>query len=559
MARLFQCDREHVVSKVMAPKNPPTKRATLYKMVDGTTLETALAESKRVSNDHYNVKPLEIGGQRARLASGCVSTPAKWANDVKLLTSETVSMFNSSPGAALLIQIGENRVWAVTWGTGFHFLDSERIDFGFGAGVVARSAIPTEIKSLTKTILDHRARVDRSSMPNGSTIRDLGVDGYGEVVSRIDAKARIESLTVGDKEIQLRAADSLNLPLAKEPEHLIQDLAILEDLASQPVLRGLESLEQLIALKPRDSRVVALDNRLAQALLGDEAQRLGMSWPHERLNINGSVMSVKVTGLGDRKQRNFDQTPEIIDVLSWFKGMPTDEVLQRLKTIKIELHSEAEPQGFATLVSSVVPLRRWLAFEVEDQNMRFCLHDGNWYRMDDRYLERIDQRVDEILAEHASIQIPAWGSEHEDAYNKKTAKALGGYCLDRKLIQTPLHSRGGIEPCDIFVAPGTLIHVKRGRSSSDLSHLLAQGLVSTDALARDENARAAWKERVASESDGAIQDAELKEVILVIGSDRPVTRDSLFTFTKVNLVKQYDALNYLHVNVRVATALPPSC
>lgn len=195
---------------------------------------------------------------------------------------------------------------------------------------------------------------------------------------------------------------------------------------------------------------------------------------------------------------------------------------------------------------------------MEEEGQRFCLHDGNWYRMDDRYLARIDERVRDILAEPASLTLPPWGDEYEDAYNKHAAKALSGYCLDRKLITTPLHSRGGIEPCDVFVAPGTLIHVKRGRQSADLSHLLAQGLVSTDALARDENARTAWKKRISEESDGIIQDAELKEVILAIGSARPITADTLFTFTKVNLVKQFDALRYLGVQAHVATISPPS-
>jgi uncharacterized protein (TIGR04141 family) len=81
--------------------------------------------------------------------------------------------------------------------------------------------------------------------------------------------------------------------------------------------------------------------------------------------------------------------------------------------------------------------------------------------------------------------------------------------------------------------------------------------VSTDALARDENARSSWKKRILEESDGAIEDAQLKEVILAVGSDRPVTVDTLFTFTKVNLVKQFDALRYLGVQVHVATVSPP--
>lgn len=533
-----------------------TKRTTLYKMLEGSTLETALTESRRESDDHFTVTDLTVQQRPARLVSGAITTGAKWTNDIKLLTGHAVSLSNSSPGAALLIQDRQESIWALTWGTGFHFLDSEQIDFGFGSGIVARSALPSEIKSLTKTILDHRARVDRSSMPNGSTIRDLGVDGYGEVVSRIESKAIIKDLAVGDKIIQLRAADSLNLPLAKEPGRLIEDLAVLDTLSQHPVLAGLESLEQLIALKPRDSRVPPLDEKLIDALLSDEPQRLGVSWPHERLDAFGPVMSVKVTGLGDHKRRVFDQTPDISDIIEMLSEVPREQILDRIKSIKIELHSEADPQR-NTLVSTPVPLRRWLAFEVEDDSQRFCLHDGSWYRMDDKYLARIDERVREILAEPPSLRLPPWGDTHEDVYSKHAAEVLSGYCLDRKLITTPLHSRGGIEPCDVFVAPGVLIHVKRGRRSADLSHLLAQGLVSTDALSRDESARAAWKARIAEESSGAVEDAELNEVILAIGSDQPVTVDTLFTFTKVNLVKQFDALRYLDVKVHVATILPP--
>jgi hypothetical protein len=42
---------------------------------------------------------------------------------------------------------------------------------------------------------------------------------------------------------------------------------------------------------------------------------------------------------------------------------------------------------------------------------------------------------------------------------------------------------------------------------------------------------------------------------LAIGRKAPITVDNLFTFTKVNLVKQYDALRYINVAVRVQTIL----
>lgn len=530
---------------------------TLYRMLEGTTLETALTKARRESSERYSSRSLSIEGRAARLVSGATQSKAKWSSDVKALTGENVVLQNESPGAALLIQVTDDAIWALTWGTGFHFLDTEQIDFGFGAGIVARSALPAEVKSLTKTILDHRARVDRSSMPNGSTIRDLGVDGYGEVVSRIEAKASIPELAAGDRTIQLRAADSLNLPLAKSPAGLVADLKALDELSHKSVLPGLESLEQLIALKPRDSRVPALEAKLVEALHKRDTRRLGVSWPHERLDSYGPASSVRIVGVGDGQHRVLEHVPDVDYFVDLLTAVDPDLMADRVKKIKIELHGDADPDGGSTLVAAPVALRRWLAFEVEEGSQRYCLHDGSWYRMDDRYLARIDDRVREILAEPASVPLPDWGDEPEKDYNEHAAEKLSGYSMDRKLISTPLHSRGGIEPCDVFIPPGTLIHVKRGRRSSDLSHLIAQGLVSADALARDENARTAWRERVKEESSGAIDDAELNEVILAIGSTRPITVDTLFTFTKVNLVKQVDALRFLDVHVAVATIRSP--
>lgn len=538
---------------------PETKRTTLYRMLEESTLATALNEDRRESDEYFTVTDLTIEERPARLVAGSITRPSKWANDVKILTGQEVKVSSRSPGAVLLIQDSAKTIWAVTWGTGFQFLDTEQIDFSFGAGVVARAALPSEVKSLTKTILDHRARVDRSSLPNGSNIRDLGVDGYGEVISRIESKARIGELSAGSKVIQLSAADSLKLPLAKTPEGLLRDLAVLRGLTKRPVLPGLESLEQLIALKPRDSRVPVLDRKLAIALQEEAPRSLGISWPHERLDVYGPVMSAKVTGIGDRERRVLDPVPDISDVQQWLADVPEHNVLDRIKSIRIELHSEADPAR-NTRISAPVSLRRWLAFEIEEDGKRFCLHDGNWYRMDDRYLARIDERVQEILSAPSSVQLPAWDRDAHDEgeYNKQVAAELSGYCLDRKLIRTPLHSRGGIEPCDVFVEPGILIHVKKARRSADLSHLLAQGLVSADALARDENARQAWTQRITEETGQKVRDAEIREIVLAIGRDQPVTTETLFTFTKVNLVKQFDALRYLGVEVRLTTALPPS-
>ena len=125
-----------VLYQVIMVQIAATKRTTLYRMLEGSTLESALTESRRESDDDFAVTDLRIEGRPARLVAGSITTSAKWATDLKLLTGQSVSLSNSSPGAALLIQDVGDVIWALTWGTGFHFLDSEQIDFGFGSGIV---------------------------------------------------------------------------------------------------------------------------------------------------------------------------------------------------------------------------------------------------------------------------------------------------------------------------------------------------------------------------------------------------------------------------------------
>lgn len=533
----------------MAARTAAVKRTTLYRFAEGTRLTDAVRRAPR----GFVTRRVRVGEAAGLLIYGSFETPSKWAGDVAMLADAEVSLNNQSPGAILAVETSPSDLWALTWGIGFQLLDTERIDFRFGSRIVARTALASEIKSITRTILDHRARTARTSLPNGSTMWDLGVDGYGEVISRVETKARIPELTFGDKDIQLKAADSLSLPLARRPDELVHDLTVLREVLDHPILPGLESVEQLVALKAKDPMASRLNERLVNRLLGASDEPIGLSWPHERLDLHGPVISCKATGFGDRQARIFDGLPTFDDVLEWFTGQTPTAVHHRLTSIALELHGEAVPTP-ATAVSSPVKIRNWLTFEVRDGARRYSLHDGAWYRMDDKYLERIDQRVEDILAQPAGITLPVWPSGmDEDGYNKAAAAAVGGYTLDKKMIKTPLHSKNGFESCDIYVPPGILVHVKKGRGSDAISHLLAQALVASESLARDEYAREAWTDAVEIASDGAVPDAAVAEVVLAIGRKTPVTTQSLFTFSKVNLVRQYDLLRHLGVDVRVVS------
>jgi uncharacterized protein (TIGR04141 family) len=181
------------------------------------------------------------------------------------LTSQPVVLGNTTAAAVLVIRNGAESAWALTYGMGFQLLDQAKVDGGFGQRIAIRVADPNELNSLTRTTLDQRSRTDRFSIPSGDHLRGFGVGDFGELVTRLVAKARISSLTGGSKPIRIRGADALSVPLGRKPEALIADLDTLDGILDRPAVSGLEVLEQLVAVKHDPERIDALEISLSEA------------------------------------------------------------------------------------------------------------------------------------------------------------------------------------------------------------------------------------------------------------------------------------------------------
>lgn len=428
--------------------------------------------------------------------------------------------------------------------------------WGFGQRIAIRVADPYELNSLTRTTLDQRSRTDRFSIPSGDHLRGFGVGDFGELVTRLVAKATIPSLTGGSKPIRIRGADALSIPLGRTPEALVADLDALHNILDRDAIPGLEILEQLVAIKNDPEQIEVLEISLSEALSDPASARLGLSWPHERIDDNGTPSSFRFFGAGRKLAQIQDGTPELSTVLAAVDGSTPAGRLDRLRRIRIQLYRDDagdEP------VSSAIPGQRWLAFETEQAGKRYCLHDGGWYLMDQNYAEKLRAQTQAIFDQGPGVELPAWPAEHDEAaYNALAVKKLGGTLLDRRLIHTDLHRRG-IEVCDVLTPEGVLVHIKNLESSSPASHLLAQSLVSADALLHDEEARLRFRERVL-EHGGDASAIPLKVHTVVLGvarKGRPVTSTDLFTFTQVTLVRHVTELQGRGVNVFVAPISRP--
>lgn len=579
-------------------------RTSLYRLRDVSELVDGVRE-KYLASEHFEVTPLQIQGRDALLVRGAMETPTVgWAAALHNLTGETIELGNITAAAVLLLRthVSTQRVhedvddaadvgvrenvtdrnlpedadgalgvghdpdteehseteggddhsvaWAVAYGMGFQLLDMSKVDPGFGQRIALRTADPRELNSLTRTTLDQRARTERASIPGGADLRGFGVSAFGELVTRLVARADISTITGGAKPIRLRGADALSVPLGKRPDQLVHDLDELAKILRRPVPdKELALLEQLVAVKQADA-LDELEDELAAALAAPELHRIGLSWPHERIDENGTPTSFRIHSGGRRFAGAHEGLPDLAAVLAPLEALAVDERLERLKRMHVQLFSDSDGED---AVSGAIPAIRWITFEHDQEGKRYCLHDGNWYLMNQDYAERLRVQVQAIFDRDAGISLPQWPSGvHEDGYNKLAARELGGVCLDKNLIRTDLHPRG-IEVCDVLLPDGTPVHVKELSSSTAASHLLAQALVSTDALLYDEQAVERFREKVAKAGWNP-DDLRAKPARVVLGIARKgktIGAADLFTFTQVTLVRQTQVLGGRGVDVVV--------
>jgi uncharacterized protein (TIGR04141 family) len=450
------------------------------------------------------------------------------------MTGVELALASSFSSAVLLIQVGHSN-FALTFGHEGHRLIEGAVERDFGLRIAIRIMDNAKIRKLTRISLDNRARVDRSSVPGGQSIRGFGVEEYAEVISRMAGKAQGLDLTYTrgrSVAVSVEAADVLKLRVARDGGQLVGDLEVLLAALGMPAQEGLEFIEKLRRLAPKDERVRGLDGHLNELLLGKSSVgALGLALPEEYIDEHDDVQVYKIKlGAEDWVDEEVSLEP-ILHLLR--KSYAADPIgtLRRGRIVGCAEHDGTSPSG------SAYSIDKWLAAEVPVGSSRFIYQQGDWFEIaDDAYLAFLNERVSEAMSGSPGFVLPPWRpGQHERDYVDTVDRKLGFIPLDRKLIKCTTHP--GFEACD-FLGPGNeLIHVKRAESSAPLSHLFNQGLVSADILVTDPTAMDALRRKVATmDASRAKAIPARPNVVFAIQLTKGVlTPDSLFTFSRISL------------------------
>jgi uncharacterized protein (TIGR04141 family) len=144
---------------------------------------------------------------------------------------------------------------------------------------------------------------------------------------------------------------------------------------------------------------------------------------------------------------------------------------------------------------------RRLSGEVNIGNDTYILDDGALLSVATDFLRDINAFTNQI-ADAPQTFPPTHPAEREGPYNERISESLNGaLLLDRKTVRRPQAT--DIEICDVVTKTKHLIHVKKGTSSSSLSHLFAQGVVSAELLHMEEDFRKAVGELLSNDLVGS--------------------------------------------------------
>ena len=562
----------------MAGKKNDHSRMTVYRLVDLPSLKKAI----RDKYDNFDETEIKVGERCSLLVMGATEEKTvRWGELVKGLSNKTVDLKTSSPGAVLLIpedDTAKNDValadtgqsdgscdapitdetfnaWAITFGIGFQLLDQRYIDSGFGKRVAIRCIDPTKLQSITKVTLDDRSKTDRSSIPSGATLRGFGFEEIGELATRLIAEGKINNIGAPDKNVTVRGADSLSMPLSKIPTKIVENLNYIKELLKQkPVTDELALLEKISQVPNKNKQYVdRLNAKLLEAIVETQSKKIALAWPHEAVDEIGEVQAFQLYGVQGRGRKAIKQDglPTLDDLLTPIREADESERQHRFNAMSIMLLENTAGDE----KSRKIPVKNWVSFETNLDDKRHFLHSGKWYVIEDDYSETIRRQTEEIFNRESPLSnLPSWSSRYSDelAYNQAIAAAYDGICLDRKLVSIK-EQNGRIEACDVLLKNGVFIHVKRVDSSAPASHLLAQALVSTEILTYDIEAQQALEQMI-NDAASNPEDYECKPkevVIVMVKNKQALTADSLYTFTQVNLGRHDKALASRGVGVYV--------
>ena len=519
---------------------PRTRRQTLYLLAHAESsldgLLDAIDEDKAAG---YYLDFPDLDSVPAVLVHGSAAYGAAWCADASATTGVRMAYTDRVSGAVLLLAI-DGRVYAISYGAGHRLIRDELKDQRFGLRFAVRQLDGDRIHRLVHRMPGGRGRQDSILIPGGLPIWCYGLDGYASVVGHIGGELKHADLTFcrdGTRQVRINGSAGLDARLGVLPADLVGDIRAVAEVCSKrapdPLL---ESIENIVPFE--DIGVIdQLNTDLDEVLSWPDDEAAEFVAPVVPMSHMDSYLSAHSLAIKIGSARRLADHLDLREFLLRTRLQEPGGRLEALRHGYVRMFADAD--GTESLGGSSAI--KWIEAALPVGSRRFFLLDGTWYEIAASYLTAMRVHVERLLGGIPSLDLPKWDlGNDERRYNEHVQDVRPGYiCLDRNTVRAGLHQEHGFEACDLLGPGNELIHVKRARESSPLSHLFSQALVSAQALATSAQARAVFTAKVRAHPKGRDLPADFqpKKVIfaILLKNGQSLTPDTLFPFSQVTL------------------------
>lgn len=444
-------------------------------------------------------------------------------------------LFTANARAVLIVPINKDdtiRFFAIVMGYGRSLLRDGGIEERFGLKTILNTIQPDSLRRINKTNLGSSQKISYEQLPTPSNVSAFGFDVEQDLVSRISGLSNddnfIKGIIEGDSILSFSTEDSLSTikPLLEK---------ILNRYLLDNYKQDFEWVDNLCPIK--DKIVISqLNDKLIEEI-NNNSENIYMACP-DILDWS-DFQSFEICN----KEYNYISADNFNDAVG-------EKIanLEQLKSYKISYISAENGQK----------VKSWNAYkcvggEIEFNNKIYCLNNGKWYCIDDGYKNNIENFYNAVPISNIDF-IPYSQSSYttEKEYNISFATQNNYFDLDAQLI-----SYGGghskIELCDILTPNTDMIHIKKYSSSSVMSHLFMQGLVSRELIKSDNEFLQKANEKLYELNIDLSFDRtkQIKVIYGIITNKEDSGRPHLPFFSKVALKNTIKRLNTLDVVVEL--------
>ena len=453
---------------------------------------------------------------------------------------------NKSNKAVLMLKYEKSEekkeyIFSLVYGYGRTMLDDRYIVKNFGLRTAINLIEESNIKSLNSlNISRDYVDIQRQALSYVSH-SDLQVNTNADILKSISGKAPSSS-----NFSSMSGADNLRFSAKSDVSlsELLKDIlnAYKSDSYKE---KGLEWIDHIQAV--RDSKIIAsLDKEVINHIKNDSLDNPVIA-PNKiisYLDIEGYFIS-GMNSSHTFKENFYDDIPaEQFWKFISDKNNP-ENIIDKLKSSSLYYWLSDSSQKVSSIYNC-------LFIEIEYENEKFFINNGDWFKIESTYYTDIKNKIDRI-ERFEDPAIPYCEKNwNEGEFNKKFAESNPNLfkLFDKKNFQLKDYGHSKIEPADIVTIEKQFIHVKKGGSSANLSHLFAQGVVSAQ-LYKNEKEFIDYVNRKFHK--GYFKSDDKIEVIYGIIDKRYNKKASeiLPFFSMINLSQHYDNLSSMGIKCRL--------